>query len=188
MGKPSEDFNFIRPIPNMKTLRVITTYQCMRCCEGCCNTQEQFRPENVPLLTEDIRQFDKIILSGGEPLLMPRSLKTQIELWRRWHPVAKYILYTAETENPELIIAMLRVLDGLTVSLHEPEDVDDFYLLNFRLLRLKRWIQDNNKTLRLNVFRGLHPYMQDDSLWKIKKDIVWIPNYPPPPNETIRRL
>jgi len=103
-------------------------------------------------------------------------------------PIPRLILYTAQASQRDNIESLLNYYDGITVTLHTQEDVDDFRRLNFWLQRRKRWIKDNNKTLRLNVFKGVDVYMQDASLWKIKDNIEWIPDCPLPANESIAKL
>lgn len=171
-----------------KTLRLILTRDCNRSCEGCCNNQDQFSDSNVPIFDENYRGYDEVIITGGEPLLYPTTIEVTLFKFKTKSPETKLILYTADVSKRDLIESLLRYLDGLTITLHDQSDVDDFRRLNFWLLRRKRWIQDNNKTLRLNVFKGVNVYMQNDSLWKIKDNIEWIENCPLPENETIMEV
>lgn len=172
----------------MKTLRLILTRKCNRNCSGCCNKQELFVEQNVPPFDENLAGYDEVIITGGEPLLLPMTTKAIAILTYIENPEVKRILYTADVGQRYLIEDMLRYFEGITITLHQQKDVDDFRRLNFWLLRRKRWIQDKNKTLRLNVFKGVDLYMQDSSLWKIKDNIEWIENCPLPENETIMEL
>lgn len=175
----------------MRTLRLIVTRKCNRSCEGCCNKQNAFVESNVPkylYLETDVTDYETIILTGGEPLLEFEKLKGVIDSIRRLNPDAKIIVYTANVQMKDEIIELLYLVDGITITIHEQKDVDDFNRLNFWLLRLKTYKLDNNKTLRLNQFAGIEVYMQDPSLWKIKDNIEWIEDCPLPENETIAQL
>jgi organic radical activating enzyme len=172
----------------MKVLRLILTRKCNRSCERCCNKQDAFVENRVPNILElgyNFSDFDTIILTGGEPLLEFDSLKLTIALIRKVSPDSKIIVYTANVQMKDEIIELLYLVDGITVTVHEQEDVDDFNRLNFWMLRLKRYKIDNNKTLRLNIFKGVKIYMQNSSLWKIKDNIEWIEDCPLPENEII---
>jgi hypothetical protein len=172
----------------MRTLRLICTYKCPRNCEGCCNKQEAFHSDNIPVFDDDFTPYDMVIVTGGEPLIDPAATAGCAMAAKAQNPDAKLILYTAMVQNDKMIEHLLRYYDGITITLHEQADVDDFRVLNFWLQRRKRWIRDNNKTLRLNVFKGVDVYMQDDSLWKIKDNIEWIPDCPLPAHEEIKKL
>ena len=172
----------------MKTLRLILTYDCPRNCPGCCNKQGPFRPENVVKWNGRLDRYNMVIITGGEPLMYPFTLLEHATHMKRERPDLKLVLYTAKIDEPDVIENMLNYFDGITITIHNQADVDDFRRLNFQLLRRKRWIQDNNKSLRLNVFEGIDLLTVNDSLWKIKKDIVWIPDCPLPGHEVIRRM
>jgi organic radical activating enzyme len=171
----------------MKVLRLITTYDCPKNCPGCCNKQEQFNPVNIPVWDRGLDDYDMIILTGGEPLMYPYSTMNIIERIRFQKPEIKIILYTAKMNDIDMIENILGHIDGITITLHDQHDVDDFRRLNFRLLSRRRWIQDNNKTLRLNIFRGVSLLLINPHPWKIKDDIVWIPDCPLPKHEVIRK-
>lgn len=55
-----------------ETARVIVTYRCDRHCPGCCNTQ----PQDVKTihLIEELKDYEEIVVTGGEPLLEPELL------------------------------------------------------------------------------------------------------------------
>ena len=174
-----------------KTLRLICTYRCPRNCEGCCNTQDAYLQSSVPtfnIMTNDFSRYEEVILTGGEPLINFGKLKYLIEIIRDDNPDANIIVYTSNVHMKDEIIELLYLVDGITCTIHDQKDVDDFRRLNFWLLRLKRYKMDNNKTLRLNVVEGVDVYMQDDSLWKIKDNIKMIDNCPVPQNEVLMKL
>ena len=172
----------------MKTLRLITTYDCPRNCVGCCNKQDPFKPEAVQTWDQNLLDIEMVILSGGEPLMYPFSTLTLAEFIRMEKPDVKLILYTAKVDEPDMIENCLNFFDGITITLHEQADVDDFRKLNFQLLGRRTWLLDNNKSLRLNVFKGVDFSLVNDSLWKIKDNIEWIADCPLPNGEELFKL
>ena len=174
-----------------RTLRLITTYDCNRNCKGCCNKQIPFRETVVQPFDSRITpiwNFDEIILTGGEPLLHQYRLLALTNYIKIVAPDSKLILYTAKTDEIKLIMRLFKTLDGLTITVHTKEDIDNFMRLNFALLRIKRYLLDNNKSLRLNIFKEADFNTPNLSLWKIKRNIEWIEDCPLPINETIRKI
>jgi MoaA/NifB/PqqE/SkfB family radical SAM enzyme len=171
-----------------KKLRLIVTRECNRNCAGCCNNQDAYVESKIPDFDGVYEGYDEIMVTGGEPLIYPRVTQFIAVRAKVTNPKVKMILYTAEVSKKEEIIDLLQDFDGITVTLHDQKDVDDFRRLNFALMRIKTWIRDNNKTLRLNVFKGVDVYMQNDYLWKIRDNIEWIENCPLPEGETIMEV
>ena len=93
------------------------------------------------------------------------------------------IVYTAKVDMIEDVLWVLEAVDGLTVTLHEPADVEPF-------LRLDTFISEGDvkgKSLRLNVFKGIEvPKLKHN--WEIKDNIERIDDYPLPENEVFMRL
>jgi len=181
----------------MKTLRLITTYKCNRNCKGCCNKQSNFVKDNVPEITEPdlhnlVKQFtseDEIIITGGEPMLHPRQIWELIDILK-FSTKAKFILYTARLRYPNklsfsFLESTLSILDGLTVTLHDREDVEDFYDLD---RDLKDWYLNHTISLRLNVFKEVGEVEPIYCDWQIKDNIVWLDNCPLPKNEILFKL
>ena len=172
----------------MKTLRLICTYKCDRNCEGCCNKQDNFTPDNVPDFNLSYYDYDEIIMTGGEPMLFPDGIRGLASIAMCQNPEARMILYTAKTTPIDEFEHMLRYFDGITLTIHDQADVDDFLRLHFHLKRIQRWIQDNNKSMRLNIFKGVNVVLQRGHFWHIKDNIEWIPDCPLPSNESIAKL
>lgn len=168
----------------MKILRLITTYDCPRNCEGCCNKQRQFSGGAVPFFDDDYKKYDQIILTGGEPMLYITSLILLIN-FIRLSTKAKIILYTAKLDDPRQLIIMLHGVDGMTVTLHEKKDVNDFRKMNNLLIRSK---SRERKSLRLNVFSEVNIKHLNTSLWDVKDGIEWIDDCPLPNGEEIYKL
>lgn len=69
-------------------------------------------------LCQDYTPYRLIMLTGGEPMLYPEIIREAIAAIRRQTNVPIY-LYTA---MPEQLDALMPLLDGVTVTLHTPED------------------------------------------------------------------
>lgn len=170
-----------------KKLRLLLFEKCNRSCKGCCN--HDWDLENIPVVNE-FSQYDSIMLTGGEPMLSPVTVVNTVQQIRKYTKAPVY-MYTAQVKRPWETIAMLNILDGITLTLHGPEDVTDPYLdkeqfkiLNSLLLRM----EVKNKSMRLNVFKGVDVSDVNLSLWQVKDNIEWIRNCPLPDGEELRRL
>ena len=158
-------------------LRLLVTAHCDRTCKGCCN-----KDFNLPALPvcEEYSPFSMVILTGGEPMLYPQRLRDLIRDVRA-ATQAPIILYTAYAHNPFLLRDMLKLVDGMTLTLHTRKDVFAFLVFN----ELCKDVQ--GKSLRLNVFRGIPLPEGDYSKWLIKKDMQWIKDCPLPKDEIFMR-
>jgi len=170
-------------------LRLILWEDCNRNCSGCCNKDWDIK--NLPVCT-DFTGYDEILLTGGEPMLYPdkvekiiREICKQARNCRHWPNV---YMYTAELSKPqELQDLFYGYLDGVTITLHEP---NDFLLFKdfSKLFYYPLWIE--NYSFRLNVFKEVGKLdLSEDILkyWKIKENIEWIKNCPLPDGETLMR-
>ena len=168
----------------MKTLRLLLWDTCNRSCEGCCN--KDWDLVNLPRIPmNEIASYDQIILTGGEPMMFPETLISTIKEIRQAAPNSQILLYTAWVVNSYFTLEVLKLLDGMTVTLHEPSDVQDFEIFD---LCLPDFIRET-KSLRLNIFDGVPmPRRQYLSNWKTKSNIQWIENCPLPENETFGRF
>lgn len=163
----------------MKQLRLLVTDICNRSCEGCCNKQWDLKALPIYDFKE---KFDIVCLTGGEPLLYPSKCLTSTKTIKTLDKDTSVFIYSAMIKNPEVHLSLLNYIDGLTLTLHEPEDVTDFIILNNSFKNLK------NKSLRLNVFKGINLDGIDLSLWKVKDNIEWIKDCPLPNEEVFKRI
>ena len=164
-----------------KTLRLLLFEDCNRSCEGCCN--KQWDLSKLPVVW-DYSVYDTIILTGGEPMLHPNTLFETIDLIKVVNPTAKIILYTAMTSTPYTLQQVLQQIDGLTVTLHNQQDMIPFLCFN-NILN----IDLESKTLRLNIFDEVEvSNYQIPEHWQIKDNIEWIEDCPLPDNEVFMRL
>lgn len=163
----------------MKKLRLLITEQCNRNCEGCCNKEWDLK--KLPVCT-DFQNWDQIILTGGEPMLVPQIIRGTINKIKNVNP-CPIILYTAKVDKIQSILSILFFVDGLTVTLHETKDVIPFMKFNKVLPR------GIKKTLRLNIFKEVKKVPKHlFGKWVIKDGIEWIKECPLPKDETFMRI
>lgn len=177
----------------MKKLRLIVTDKCNRHCAGCCNLSLDWKsiPVFKPITDRHprITEWNEVLVTGGEPMLEPELTRKVINMISA---DKKAFLYTAEVSDWQKIKDVIRILDGLTVTIHDDCDVDTFVDFHSRLAyeqRIRRMLA-HCRYLRLNVFRGvtLPDNIEFYPMWKIKRNIEWIPNAPLPDGEVLMRL
>jgi len=164
-------------------LRLILFTECDRNCEGCCN-QDWDIPNLPDAGINELEQYEEIMLTGGEPMLAPLLVHQVINNIREVSK-AKVYVYTAKMVPIFELAAVLMHSDGITITLHEQEDVYSF-------LEFARYIDINalkikNKSLRLNIFKGILLPSNIDNQWVIKQDIEWLKNCPLPEGETLKK-
>lgn len=172
-------------------LRLIFTYNCHRSCPKCCNKNWHYEEPKVFELKDSkylLGNYKGMILTGGEPLLFPKKinrffLDLEDELGKQRFLDLEKILYTTHSSQflkySDLFIDFL---NGITFTIHEQHEVEDFYQLNYTLKN-----QLINKSLHLNVFSGIKINKKFVSEWKIKY-IEWLDDCPLPENETLYKL
>jgi hypothetical protein len=163
------------------TLRLLLTKDCNRSCIGCCN--KDWDLDSLPIC-EDFFGYDEIILTGGEPLLYPMRIFNTISDIRLYNKCPIY-LYTAKLDDVYLVYYLINFLDGITVTLHEKEDIVNFNKLDKLLVNQHIPF---NKSFRLNVFKEVgevKPIIP--GIWQIKDNIEWIKDCPLPTNEVFMK-
>lgn len=163
-------------------LRLLLFKECGRNCFGCCNKTWDLDALPVADKYDDFVGWDEILLTGGEPLLKPEVV-VHVANYIRMTSAAKVFVYTAKTDYKPFVQVM-RLVDGMTVTLHEQSDVEKFALLN----EILDYEELEGKSLRLNVFKGVQLTGIDLGKWKVKADMEWIENCPLPLNEVFMRL
>jgi organic radical activating enzyme len=171
-------------------LRLFLWEECDRDCTGCCN--KDYDIESIPLYKGNYKEFDEILLTGGEPMLYPARLSNIID-YIKSKTDAKIILYTAKFELPD-IVYIINVLDGITVTFHSQKDVDNFEKAFIKAVGyfgddFENLIKD--RSFRINSFVDIDisklEKLYSYKYFKIKKDINWIKNCPLPKGEVLYR-
>lgn len=157
-------------------LRLLLTEKCNRKCHGCCNKDFDLSALEV---CKDYSGYECIMLTGGEPMLDPQLVKEAAKTIKQQTNAPIY-LYTAKTDNALALSTSLWLhLDGVTVTLHNKKDIEPF--LNFDKEKFL------NKSLRLNIFKGVTLRDNLNNDWKIKRNIRWIKNCPLPEDEVFMK-
>lgn len=162
----------------MPKLRLLVTPRCTRSCPGCCNNSWDL--DALPQV-QDFSPYDEVLLTGGEPMLVYNTLPALVQRVRAVNPHARIYMYTAML-HPALIKVILPIIDGITLTLHEPADAVRFHAY------LKTKCFPHNKNLRLNVFEGVDISHLNLKGWIVKDHMVWIKDCPLPEGEVFMRL
>lgn len=169
-------------------LRLLVTDRCERNCPGCCNNDWNLGNLDVE---DDFRGYRMICLTGGEPMLEVGLVYDTIQRIRSQN-ACPLIMYTADVRRRELLLWLLKHLDGLTVTLHDKADIPAFTLFHEHYKKEKPDL--GPKLMQLNIFREVNynptrvPWGDTDMFWVVKNNIAWIKNCPLPPGEVFKRL
>jgi hypothetical protein len=165
----------------MRKLRLIVTDKCERDCSGCCN--KLYDLTSLPVC-DDYRGFDEVIITGGEPLLVLSRVYDVIEKVRNQSPESFVILYTALRRDNNSAVDAYKVsvfLDGMTVTLHYPEDVPQVRRLAEMISHMK-----GHGNLRLNVFDDISVEGIPLNKWNVRHT-HWHKNKSLPDGEVLMR-
>lgn len=166
------------------TLRLLLWEDCNRNCKGCCNKDINM---SKIVTAYSFKGYSTIILTGGEPLLYPHFVLKAISMIMEQNKNARLLMYTSyfEDEAINALNDIMPYLDGITVTLHEQEDVEGFEKMRSRLKNVR------NKSLRLNVFANVEFPIDihfDSDNWRVKRIEKWIKNCPLPSNEVLKKM
>ena len=125
------------------------------------------------------------MLTGGEPMLRPQIIKHTVRMIRKETDAPIY-LYTAKVDNIPLVLEILNMIDGITITLHDNGDVQPFLLLNQAMAR--EYCNNIVKSFRLNVFKNITLHHVDLANWIVKDNIEWIKNCQLPDGEVLMKL
>ena len=132
----------------MKIARLIMTYSCGRNCGYCCNKYKSMqRITKLITKVKEIKDYDIVCITGGEPLLFPYEVKKLIKKLRQQNPsVVIYLYTTIFRKHMEEIIPLV---NGIHYTLHENVSKRD--LEQFKLFQqtIKSYL---NKSFRLYVY------------------------------------
>ncbi len=179
-----------------KKLRLLVTKECLKNCEGCCN--KDWDLDSLPVVG-GFSNYDEIIITGGEPLSEKQYYNTKIliDYLSAWFPNTKIILYTNKSDGVIRLLEENKIkeikINGITLTLHDQSDVEDFDDLNNLLLELFNEISIFSPlfitTFRLNIFKGVKlPKNTDLSYWEIKDNIEWMKDCPLPEGEVFMKM
>jgi len=107
---------------NKDTARVIVTWECPRSCYYCANNglKDKMLPE-IHNFRHLPKYYDKIVITGGEPLLHASILDILSEANNHFNQV---YINTAYSTDEEQMMEYLSWVDGLTYTVHSAEPAD----------------------------------------------------------------
>ena len=174
------------------TARIVTTWDCNRNCPGCCN-ETLHRPDSCS--SDRFREFDKFVITGGEPMLYPdglyRLLMSQIPIDRPKYLQTAFI-DTDKIEHREII----ELINGINYTIHHPATPRDIAMLK-RLSQYLSLKPELNLSSRLIIDeREWDNVMNDKELQDILANsltqpwlkivrLEWKDNCPLPQNEEL---
>jgi len=144
-----------------KILRLLLFEDCNRSCDYCCN--QYWDLPSLPMIT-DFTPYTTILLTGGEPMLHPPLVKFTIRMINEQNNWAKIIMYTADVCDTDIIGKLWPDLDGLTVTLHNQVDAENFN--KFQRILIQSGAP--SKSLRLNVSPDVDLTVVNTTGWKVK--------------------
>ena len=106
----------------MKKARLIISYRCDKSCPDCCNEWKGTEQQVKQVTLDEVRGYDEVMITGGEPMLFPDMVREMIPVLRSQGAKTVY-LYTA-LFRPGLR-SIIELLDGVHYTLHEGARVSD---------------------------------------------------------------
>jgi hypothetical protein len=153
--------------------RVTMTNTCNRKCRGCCNKLITEEPKVTKI--ENITGYQKVFVTGGEPMLFPDKLLQVVKKLRN-QGNDKIYLYTAWPYPKKIFLKIVKYLDGVTLALHTHLDKLMFFDNGYDKMDFP------NKEMWLNVFSTKNLQVEGNWVVRPKK---WVKECPMPPGEDL---
>lgn len=178
-----------------KTARILVTIKCNRSCPGCANDKFVVSDQaNHMKSVEEIKGYDDVIVTGGEPMLRAKATETFIDMARnRIAEDGKIFMYSSTVEvGKKEHTDVLKKLDGITFTVHYESKLKDILMM----MALGGWIEvykklyNPNFTARLLLDTRLVEKFElanlNHSAWNEIKWLEWIEDgeCPLPEHET----
>jgi organic radical activating enzyme len=171
--------------------RVLVTMRCNRNCPGCAN--EKLAPGAYQELRDltQLLDYEEIMLSGGEPMLVPEETIRIAEFLRSRKYTGKLFLYTAYFEYTMYTCLLLTLIDGLTYTVHAEADETDLYALK-RMTALLKANRRPGQYFRLSIDDRIFTkvLMEDINFfnWNEIRPMQWKKDCPIPEGEDLYLL
>ena len=170
--------------------RVIVTLSCNRNCENCCNKESVFEQNRRIHNIEELLKYDEIIITGGEPMLIPSKIISFIYNLRDLGYEGKFYMYSAlyTNELDRYYDEILFFIDGLHFTVHyEATDKEIMQLKKFSESKTLRHYPD--KSYRLAIDSRLYDKYDfsniDFSNWSVVRKLKWLVDCPLPQGEEL---
>lgn len=146
-------------------VRLIVTLDCHKDCPYCCNKYQKFKDMMHPIKYSELKTYDEIIITGGEPLLSKHIHKTLGLIFkiRNNFPEKTIYLYTTKWKFDPTHSIILENVDGVHFTLHAPVQSEDLRALE-AFQRMLKYANKKKGSYRL--------YVDPD----IDKEIAFFPN------------
>lgn len=156
-----------------KTARVIVTLNCNRRCPGCCNIN---LPGHRKVSTdEELMGYQEIVITGGEPMLIPGKLLEFINrMWDKGYR-GKIYLYTSFWNGKGISKEILKELDGFTFTLHA--ECTDKDIIALKSLSNSGILQNKDFSSRLIIDKRVYERYDlsniNFSRWDVIRKLEW---------------
>jgi organic radical activating enzyme len=111
-----------------KKARVLITRECNRKCPNCCSEYNTVMKGMKEISSIDaLKDYDQIMITGGEPMLLPEAVRVYSEGLKRNNPDCTIYLYTALYKSN--LYDIMDIIDGIHYTLHihsTPQDIANF--------------------------------------------------------------
>ncbi len=168
-----------------KTARVIVTLNCNRRCPGCCNIN---LPGHRKVSTdEELMGYQEIVITGGEPMLIPGKLLELINrMWDKGYR-GKIYLYTSFWNGKGISKEILKELDGFTFTLHA--ECTDKDIIALKSLSNSGILQNKDFSSRLIIDKRVYERYDlsniNFSRWDVIRKLEWKEKCNPAENEEL---
>lgn len=156
-----------------KTARLIVTYHCKRKCPGCCNQQEQTVSRVSDI--KELLKYQEVIITGGEPMLLASEVIYFIEELREVGFQGKIFMYTSWWNGKEISKSVLKLLNGITFTLHN--EANDKDIMELKSLSNSGYLQDKNFNSRLFIDGRLFEKYDFSNInlnrWDVIRKLQW---------------
>jgi hypothetical protein len=156
---------------------------------NCCNQQDIIKQAVKVSSIKELLAFDEIIITGGEPMLIPNELALFLHNLRRNHGyTGKIYLYTAlynKKLQPEYM-DLMNYINGIHFTIHY-EAADQEIMELKQLSELLQKIRDSSFRLSIDtrLYEKYDFYNIDLSAWSVVRRMKWLDNCQLPDDEKL---
>ena len=166
--------------------RVIVTMDCPRNCENCCNKEEVFNNHRVITDIKELLKYDEVMITGGEPMLIPEKVLEFIHQLRTVHGYQSNIYLYSALYNSTYMYDVLSNINGIHYTLHYEATDKDVFAVKIMSEIIKNY---PNVLSRLAIDSRLYDRYDFSNIdftgWDVVRKLKWLVNCPLPKNEEL---
>lgn len=177
-------------------VRVLVTTACNRHCGNCCNNQGILSQAIQVNCIEQLLGYKEIIITGGEPMLIPDKLFLLLDSLRnKKQYLGKIYLYTALFNNDlrSVYRQIFQYINGIHFTLHyeaTDREVQELKLLSETMPTLTRTLSAYHQySNRLSIDNRLYSKFDfsniNFSVWDVIRKLQWQDNCQVPNDEKL---